>query len=149
MNTKKNRNSILLTVLIFLFTIIGIALIVTLFSKFSYVNKYKGIKEYQVLMPIKDDARNMNLCPKGCIRGVCNKSNNDNSCKYDFQCDYCQDKKTNMFYVNFETEKEREIIPVYEEKSLNYNQTELLNKEINKNNTYINALNKKIKIMNT
>lgn len=143
---KKNRTNILLTILIFILIIIGLYTIVILFSKFGY--KSDGNKEYKVLPSIKDDGKNMNLCLPGCVRGACNKSNKSNSCKYDFQCDYCQDKDTNMFYVNFETEKDKEIVPLYEEEKLNNNQSELLNKSINKNNVYITELNKKIKIMN-
>ena len=100
------------------------------------------------MLPLKDNAKNMNLCLPGCVRGTCTQPNkNKNFCNYDFQCQYCQDKKTNMFYVNFDNEKE--IVPIYEEKSLNYKETELLNNLIKKDNDYIHLLNKQIKIFNS
>jgi hypothetical protein len=109
---------------------------------------YIIFKEYEVLTPIKGYGINMNYCLNGCIRGTCKKSNLQNSCKYDFQCNYCQDRKTNMFYVDFNNEKE--IVPLYEEESkLTKNQKDLLNDSIDKNNKYINELNKRIKIMNS
>jgi hypothetical protein len=100
-------------------------------------------------MPIKgDSSKDMNYCLDGCVRGACKlSSNNPKSCKYDFQCEYCQDKDTNMFYVDFN--QEREILPLYEEqKNLNYSQDQLLNDQIEENNEYIKKLNKQIRIDN-
>ena len=135
------------TVLIFIIIIFLIIGLVMLYSKnaVSSPNNYKGMKSYQVLTPIKDNGRHMNLCPSGCIRGVCNNGGN---CKYDFQCQYCQDPRTNMFYVNFD--KEREILPVYEEsKNLKKREKRLLNEVIEENNEYIDKLNKDIMKYNT
>ena len=66
--------------------------------------KYGGYKdfvesellEYKVLTSNKTN----NICLQGCVKGVCEKQNNNPlECKYNFQCSYCQDKDTNMFYV--------------------------------------------------
>jgi hypothetical protein len=108
-----------------------------------------GFKEYTVINnPLKDKSKDMNYCLPGCVRGSCKPNNQKNSCKYGFQCQYCQDLKTNMFYVDFNDE--REIIPLYEEdKKLNYRQKNRLNESIEKNNKYIELLNKKIMLMNS
>jgi len=127
--------------------IILVIIIITIFSKFMHNNN--DMKSYQVLMPIKDtSSEDMNYCLGGCIRGACKlPSNNPKSCKYDFQCEYCQDEDTNMFYVDFD--QEREILPIYEEqKKLNYSQDQLLNRQIEENNEYIKKLNKQIRIDN-
>ena len=145
---NKKINNILFTCIIFIIIILVLFVIIYLFNIYNIEkNKKKGILEYNVLLPIKDNASNMNLCLPGCVRGACKQSNTNNNCKYDFQCQYCKDDKTNMFYVNFD--KEREIVPVYEEKSLNNKETQLLNNSIKENNTYINSLNKKIHLFNS
>jgi hypothetical protein len=139
--------NIAFTVLIFIIVILLIIGLVMLYSKnaVSSPSNYKGMKSYQVLTPIKDDGGNMNLCPSGCVRGVCNKGAN---CKYDFQCQYCQDPSTNMFYVNFD--HSRRILPVYaEEETLNYSEIQLLNRSIDKNNKYIDMLNDRIEMINS
>jgi hypothetical protein len=138
------KYTILILIGIILFVIIFIGLIV----KFSTIFKDQHT-QYQVMMPLKGGAQNMNPCLPGCIRGTCNTSAKlKNNCKYDFQCQYCQDKKTDMFYVNFDNE--REILPIYEEEGkLNLTQTQLLNKSIDKNNKYIDLLNSKIMMMNS
>lgn len=135
------------TVLIFIIVILLIIGLVMLYSKnaVSSPSNYKGMKTYQVLTPIKDDGGNMNLCPSGCVRGVCNKGGN---CNYDFQCQYCQDSNTNMFYVNFNNSKK--ILPAYaEEETLNYSEIQMLNKSIDKNNKYIDLLNQRIQMINS
>jgi len=140
---NKEINGLIILVLIVILVIICIAI----FAKFT--NNNSDILSYKVLMPIKGDAsKDMNYCLNGCVRGRCKiPSNKPNTCKYDFQCEYCQDKDTNMFYVDFN--KEREILPLYEEqKNLNYSQDQLLNHEIEENNEYIKKLNKQIKIDN-
>ena len=157
LNNKPNITYILSIILIFLI-LCGILILIIRKFNTSIINT--GMKSYSVLTPIKGNGENMNYCLPGCVRGECNKSNivyeeiesedSLNKCKYDFQCQYCQDKKTNMFYVNFD--KEREILPIYaeeEEHKLTYNQEIRLNNDINKNNKYINELNKKIKLMNS
>ena len=53
-----------------------------------------------------------------------------------------------MFYVEFN--KEREILPLYEEqKNMNLSQITLLNQSINSNNKYIDQINNKLKIINS
>jgi len=143
--------NILYTFIIILLIIISIIVIIKLFSKFNInKNKRDGLYSYDVLTPIKGDAKNMNYCLGGCVRGSCDTQNKSkNSCKYDFQCSYCQDKDTNMFYVNFNNAAKKEILPVYEEENLNYDQTTILNKEIIKNNKYIDKINERIEIMNS
>jgi len=135
-----------------IFILIGIILFVLIFIgflyKFSTIFK-EHVKSYEVMMPLKANAKNMNPCLPGCVRGTCNTSaRKANNCKYDFQCQYCQDPTSNMFYVNFDNE--REILPIYEEEGkLNLTQTQMLNKDIDKNNKYINLLNSKIMMMNS
>ena len=90
-------NNILYTLLILFIIILSILIIILFFMKFDESN---NLNEYNLKI-IKGDGKNMNLCMKDCIRGVCNhNSKNKNSCKTDIQCNYCQDPKTNMFYVN-------------------------------------------------
>jgi hypothetical protein len=136
--------SILILIAIITFIIIFIGLIV----KFSTIFQ-KSVTQYEVMMPLKGNAKNMNPCLPGCIRGTCNTSaGQSNNCKHDFQCQYCQDPTSNMFYANFDNE--REIVPIYEEEGkLNLTQTQILNKDIDKNNKYIDLLNSKIMMMNS
>ena len=146
MNIKKNNN-LTSTVIILFLVVILIIIFIGLFAKFSNIFPNPVMKEYDVQLPIKDDGKNMNICPEGCNRGMCNRTNSDNSCKFDFQCQYCQDSKTNMFYANFD--KEREIVPLYEEEELlTPKQENSLNKEISENNDYIHKLNNKIRMLN-
>jgi hypothetical protein len=104
------------------------------------------MKEYDVQLPIEGDAKNMNICPKGCIRGACNKK--IRGCSYDFQCQYCRDDKTNMFFVDMNDESRIQAL-LEEEEKLNSTQKNMLNEEIEKNNKYIDLLNKKIVMMNS
>ena len=156
-NNKPTVVYILSIILIFLILFVILILIIRKFNT-SIINT--GAKSYSVLSPIKGNGANMDYCPPKCVRGQCNTSkvvnkgieseDSSNKCKYDFQCQYCQDKKTNMFYVNFD--KEREILPIYaeeEEHKLTYNQELRLNNDIKTNNKYIGELNKKIKLMNS
>lgn len=139
----------LIVIIILILVILFVVFFVELISKYMGINN--GMKEYSVLLPIKDNGKNMNYCLNGCVRGMCNKSsdNSKDNCKYDFQCQYCQDKNTNMFYVDFNNNYERDILPVYEEdEKLNKSQTELLNDSIQRNNKYIDELNNKIKMVN-
>jgi hypothetical protein len=112
------------------------------------ITKFKSNKpsnEYEIMMPLQGDAKHMNLCPTGCSLGVCKKGSGQ--CKYDFQCEYCSDKNTNTFYVEFDND--REILPLYEEeKKMNNSQKNTLNDMIKTNNDYISELNKKIVMMN-
>lgn len=132
--------------IILLFVIIFVITFIIIFTKFTNNNMI----EYEVLLPYKGNGKNMNYCLPGCIRGVCKKINNynNNKCKYNFQCQYCQDKVTNMFYVDSNNEKK--ILPLYEEeKNYNNNEKDILNELILNNNKYINELNNKIKLLNS
>lgn len=148
-------NNTIYTIIILLVIILTIIIIIACIAKFGHIDNITdeedGINKYKILTPIKGDGKNMNMCPEGCIRGVCKK--NKKSCKYDFQCQYCQDKKTQMFYVdlnNLNKNYEQKILPIYEEEEkLNPVQKYLLNNEINENNKYINLLNKRIKTINS
>lgn len=143
-------SNILYNIIILLIIIIFVLCIIGSYSKYTNINKNDSeMVEYDVLTSLKGKSKDMNLCLPGCMRGACNKSKNLlNNCKYDFQCQYCTDKKTKMFYVDFNNE--REILPLYEEeKKLTYSQRELLNKSIEKNNKYINLLNHKIELLNS
>jgi hypothetical protein len=148
-NKKNNSNSLIYTFLILFFIIILIIVIIVIISKFSKIDDVESeMHEYTILTPIKDKSTNMNNCLEGCVRGTCNKTNSKDSCKYDFQCQYCNDLKTSMFYVNYDNE--REIIPVYEEEDkLTNKQKNKLNESIINNNIYIKQLNDKIKMMNS
>lgn len=149
MNSKKSN--MLYVIFIFIIIILIVIGIVQLYSKFSKSTTFtsesdKSMGIYDVQMPIKGNGQNMNNCLKGCVRGSCNKS--EKGCKYDFQCQYCQDTKSNMFYVEFNDE--RHILPLYqEEEQLSALQDMKLNKMIMKNNQYIDLLNQKIIKMNS
>jgi len=152
MNNKKNNSSNLIyTFLILFFIILLIIIIIGIISKFSKIDDIESeMHEYTILTPIKDQNTNMNNCLEGCVRGTCKKTKtkSKNSCKYDFQCQYCNDLKTNMFYVNYDNE--REILPVYEEEhKLTSKQKSRLNESITNNNIYIKELNNRIKMMNS
>jgi hypothetical protein len=130
--------------LILLFIIIFVISFIAIFTKISNNN----IIEYEVLLPYKGNGKGMNYCLSGCNRGVCKNTNNKDNCKYDFQCQYCQDKVTNMFYVDSNNQKE--ILPLYEEEEkLNNSEKDVLNELILKNNKYIHELNNKIRLLNS
>jgi hypothetical protein len=148
-NNKNNIYKNFLTIFIFIIILIAIFLIVELCIK------YRAKKEpvyYDVLTPLVDDGKNMKYCLNGCVRGMCNKNiknknKNKKSCKYNFQCSYCQDKPTRMFYARFN--KEKKVVPIYDKsKKLNNKQKSILNKRIDENNSYVKLLNKKIDILN-
>jgi len=105
-------------------------------------------KSYEFQLPIKGDGANKNICPKGCIRGVCEKKNGS-KCKHDYNCNYCRDETTNMFYVNSSLQNEDKILPEYEEsKKITKSSRDILNEKILANNLYIDNLNNKIKEIN-
>lgn len=146
---KKNNDkyNIIISMIILFSLLIFIFIIVLLYSKINNNTLYPPKKVYDI-EPAKGNGKNLNMCQPGCIRGICNKLKDINSCKYDFQCNMCQDKTTNMFYINSNNEKY--IKPIYEEsKNLNYTQTKLLDKEIDKNNIYIKDLNNIIRELNS
>jgi glutaredoxin len=145
---KFKSNKILQSIFIIIIIILLIIILIMLIKKFSPISKVDSeMHEYDIMTPLKGESENMLKCPKGCIRGVCNKTNNKDGCKNDIDCQYCKDDKTNMFYVNFDNEKN--IIPLLEEEhQLNLTQRDLLNNSIKDNNHYIHELNEKIKKMN-
>jgi hypothetical protein len=142
-------SQLLIIILIIIFIIIFIAL----FVKLSFPIQ-SDMKEYKITKV--GNGKNMNLCPIGCSRGSCKKLDNKqlsktkNFCKFNFQCDYCQDRVTNNFYVDPNYDNEKAILPVYQEsKNLVISQKDLLNDAIKKNNNYIINLNKRIINMNS
>ena len=139
--------------LVLILIILFIIIFISMFVKLSFQKK-DDIHSYSIID--NGNGKNMNLCPKGCIRGSCKKlnnqdlSNNKNHCKYNFQCNYCQDKTTNQFYVDPNMDYEKAILPIYEEsKNLVISQKDMLNDAIKQNNNYIINLNQKIKNMNS
>lgn len=53
--------------------ILIICFISILFINFSKMRSDKPSSEYDIQTPLKGDAKNMNLCPTGCDRGICKK----------------------------------------------------------------------------
>jgi hypothetical protein len=104
------------------------------------VDKESG--EYTIILPHNGPANNMNDCLRGCQRGVCldkSMKSGEKHCKFDFQCQYCRDKDTNMFYTNGNYDNESNIVPEYEDAE--QNEIVSLNKMIKKNNLYIKDMN--------
>jgi cell division protein FtsL len=106
-NIKKNNKTIMYH--LFLFMIILLVLIIFFLFIAKFINMYSSdntteTKEYQILPPQNGNIDNMNNCMEGCHRGKCtgekDMNKNSNSCKSDYQCQYCKDPKTNMFYVS-------------------------------------------------
>ncbi len=167
-----------LAIVLVLLFIIGVGTFVFISKIISDDVNNQIKKEYTISTPIDYPAKNMNDCPTGCLRGVCSpekknttktdnkntttkkdeknnttKTDNKNTnkkphCEYDFQCNYCRDPSTNQFYVNFEQNQKRKIVPVYEEEMLGTIAEKKLNEEIKKNNQYIKKLNAHIKEIN-
>lgn len=146
-NIKDNSLNKLTPFFVLVIVILIICLISTLFINFGNMRSDKISKEYDIQTPLQGDAKHMNLCPSGCYRGLCQKEKGE--CKYDFQCEFCSDEKTNTFYVEPDDNK-RQILPLYEEDhNMNNKQKSRLNEMIEKNNNYINELNKRISMMNS
>lgn len=145
MNHSKNVNNNTFSIIISI--IIIIALLLFIIYNYSPITKIDNNVHTYDIHNLKGTSDHMLSCPNGCIRGVCNKNNKNHTCNYDFNCQYCIDKNTKNFYVNFN--KERNIIPVLEEENLNLSQKTLLNNYIQENNNYIKELNTEIKNYNT
>lgn len=114
------------------------------------LKEYETIKEYEIKMPRKGDGKNFLYCPQGCDRGVCkDKKQGDQRikghCQFDFECQYCEDRNTHMFYVGGNFENERDILPTYSQPKIQLSDFEKLNKHIDENNLYVQQLNEKIK----
>ena len=113
-------------------------------------NKYKNLPFHSYY---SGKSKHMKKCPNGCIRGRCdyNKYCRDHfppypkCCAFDFQCNYCKDVDTGLYYIQ----------PGYDDnienkynKQMNESQTEIMNRDIKNNNQYINRINRKIKNIN-
>ncbi len=144
---ESTKNMIVLGIIIILICIILYILFDLIKEK---LREYEKIKEYEIKMPKKGDGKNFLYCPKGCDRGVCkDKKQGENRvkdhCQFDFQCQYCEDRNTHMFYVGGNFENERDILPTYTQPKIQLSDYEKLNKRIDENNQYIQQLNKNIK----
>jgi len=132
-----DENQTILMIIVFVFIIF-----ICLFTVSFVINKIvkrrvdEDWNKYYYI-PFHKDGKNMNLCVSGCVRGICKEGG---KCKRDEECQFCQDNKTNQFYVY--GDRNEEIKPIYEE---NYSE---LNKVILKNNSYITKLNKSIHKIN-
>jgi hypothetical protein len=114
-----------------------------------YLKPQQTMKKYDIVLPYNTNGLNAVKCPPGCVRGRCdlNSSPKYNSCKYDFQCNYCNNKPTNTMYVNLNNN--RKIEPLYKESNnLSNKQKKTLNNEINDYNDYIKKLNETVLLVN-
>ena len=133
--------------LLFIFLVLIIILLsYFIINKTNMIVNYKGTKEYNFLYPKSFIAENIDQCPPGCTRGVCDKKDIKGYCVNDYQCSYCADEETNMFYVDFQDRGE--ILHKYNKNSSNKN-TKSLNDRIMENNIYISDLNVHIKDINS
>ena len=152
MNNNTQKNNLFSNIAIFVILILLLCFIGNYIMKVVKEKEEAELKKYSIQMPVKGNGKNMNNCPIGCVRGACKHHNNNNNklshmCTFDYQCQYCNDRKTNMFYVSGDYEYDKEINPKYAE---HQKPTELdnLNNSIKNNNQYINELNTSIKKMN-
>ena len=137
MNTLK---TIFIFICILVFALLFIY-ILTLLIKSSSLPK-----KYNIILPETKNGKNAVSCLPGCVRGRCKNNKLPNNCKYDFQCDYCEDKDTSLLYVD--VNNYRTIQPLYEEEGLSSVQKRTLNNEIDDNNKYIQKLNNIIMTVN-
>lgn len=147
---NKNITHKIFNLLFFVFFVIIILLSIYYIINYTglIVKKEKDIRIYDMNKGYKA-SDNLDLCKKGCVRGVCKskKSKTSKFCKYDFQCNYCKDRKTDQFYVDLTNYEE--VLPDYNvQEELSKSQSEDLNNEINDNNDYIDDLNEQIRKYN-
>lgn len=147
---SNNQNNIFSNIAVFVVLILILCFIGNYIMKVVKEKEDAELKKYTITMPVKGNGQNMNNCPIGCVRGACKHNNNNklsHMCTFDYQCQYCNDRKTNMFYVSGDYENEKEIVPKYAQ---HQQPTELdnLNNTIKNNNIYISELNNTIKKMN-
>lgn len=140
--------------LILIFTLI-IFIIIFTFISYKIINN--NINDKYKQLPFNSyytkKSKNIKKCPHGCVRGRCdyNKYCKDHfppypkCCAFDFQCNYCKDVDTGMYYIQ----------PGYDDnieykynKKMNQDQTDLFNDQIRENNKYIRRINKKINKIN-
>jgi hypothetical protein len=148
MNNNTQQNNLFSNIAIFITLILLLCFIGNYIMKVVKEKEDAELKKYTITMPVKGNGKNINNCPNGCVRGVCTNNNKlSHMCTFDYQCQYCNDIKTNMFYVSGDYEYDKEINPKYAE---HQQPTELdnLNNNIKNNNKYINELNISIKKMN-
>ena len=151
MNNNSQQNNLFANIAMFVILILLLCFIGNYIMKVVKEKEDAELKKYSIKMPVKGNGQNMNNCPLGCIRGACNHKNNNNKlshmCTFDYQCQYCNDRKTNMFYVSGDYEYDKEINPKYAEHQ-KPSELDNLNNSIKNNNIYINELNTSIKKMN-
>ncbi len=152
MNNNIQKNNLISNIAVFVVVILILCFIGNYIMKVVKEKEDAELKKYTITMPVKGNGQNMNNCPRGCVRGVCKHKNNNNNklshmCTFDYQCQYCNDRKTNMFYVSGDYENEKEIVPKYAEHQ-QPSELDNLNNSIKNNNVYINELNSAIKKMN-
>ena len=150
--TKSNSNSNMNIFNIVIIVLILIAIIFIVYYLINYTDlfykKETDTREYNIT---KGNLASpyLDVCKKGCIRGVCQtkNSNSKDFCKFDFECNYCKDRNTKNFYVDLTNYEE--VQPAYSvQKKLSNDQTKSLNNEIEENNEYIDDLNDKIRNYN-
>jgi hypothetical protein len=152
MNNNIQKNNLISNIAVFVVVILILCFIGNYIMKVVKEKEDAELKKYTITMPVKGNGQNMNNCPRGCVRGACKHKNNNNNklshmCTFDYQCQYCNDRKTNMFYVSGDYENEKEIVPKYAEHQ-QPSELDNLNNSIKNNNVYINELNSAIKKMN-
>lgn len=152
MNNNTQKNNLISNIAVFVVVILILCFIGNYIMKVVKEKEDAELKKYTITMPVKGNGQNMNNCPRGCVRGACKHKNNNNNklshmCTFDYQCQYCNDRKTNMFYVSGDYENEKEIVPKYAEHQ-QPSELDNLNNSIKNNNVYINELNSAIKKMN-
>lgn len=151
MNNNIQKNNLISNIAVFVVVILILCFIGNYIMKVVKEKEDAELKKYTITMPVKGNGQNMNNCPRGCVRGACKHKNNNNKlshmCTFDYQCQYCNDRKTNMFYVSGDYENEKEIVPKYAEHQ-QPSELDNLNNSIKNNNVYINELNSAIKKMN-
>lgn len=137
---------------IFIIVLIIILILFIIYYLTNYTNLFGKVenetREYQLIKG-NSASPDLDLCKKGCYRGVCRtkKSKSNELCKYDFQCNYCKDRKSNSFYVDLTNYEE--VLPDYDvQDELSPKQQSDLNYEISENNEYIEDLNEKIREYN-
>jgi len=143
---------ILLILILIVLIIFGIIMMIIV-NNFSEKNTIKHYSKLPFESIYTGDAKNMKMCPQGCVRGVCSNkkqclnSKNENCCVYDFQCNYCKDGLTKQYYLDSATNPQLDI-KYQTQSSMDQKTMDDFEKEINQQNDYIDELNKEIKKIN-
>jgi len=154
MNNQSNDKVLNLIVIVFILICV-FYIVYYIVNKTDYIIQHDKNARIYNIMKGNQASNDLDLCKFGCERGVCklknkNKNHSKNHphlCKYDFQCNYCKDRKTNNFYVDLTNYEE--VLPDYDlQDELSKTQSESLNDEIKQNNEYIDDLNDKIQEYN-